>query len=87
MKLKFKVTPESLPLGTEELLQLLDVMVGKEMFRPGDNVPMATYNAGARDLVDWLIQRFEQDKNPIEVQGDNWYDHDPELKSFIEGAE
>lgn len=82
--LKIRDFPEELPGTTPELLRLLDRVVPRVSLRPGDDPAQVLYQAGARDLVDGLIQRYELGRNPEEAVAENWYDYDPDLKSYIE---
>lgn len=77
--------PDTLPAETKDLLPLLSRLMPKEMLRPGDDPQKALYQAGARDLVDFLTARFEMDKAVVDTREEAWYGGDPALKDYIEG--
>lgn len=84
--LKMKKLPDTLPVGTAELLDVLDDVVHHAAYRPGTNAEETVYQQGARDLVDLLLQRWRH-PSPGEDTGESgeWYDSfGDELRDYIE---
>ena len=77
--------PDELPINIEQFLKWLNEAVPRKNLRPGDDVAIALYQSGARDLVDELIRIYTQDSVNEAPKEESWYDNDPDTKKFIDG--